>query len=73
MTLRDSERALILQTLQATRLENRRTKGAAVKLGLNRTTLMYRMKKLGIERPLRRAALPDDLTPPERPPSVVAV
>ena len=30
-------------------------------LGLNRTTLVYRMKKLGIERPLRRANSPDDL------------
>jgi transcriptional regulator with GAF, ATPase, and Fis domain len=69
MTIRESERALILYTLQATRWRIGGPKGAAERLGLKRTTLMYRLKKLGIERPLRRAALPDDLTPPERPPS----
>ena len=69
MTIRESERALILYTLQATRWRIGGPKGAAERLGLKRTTLMYRLKRLGIERPLRRAALPDDLTPPERPPS----
>jgi DNA-binding NtrC family response regulator len=73
MTIRESERALILYTLQATRWRIGGPKGAAERLGLKRTTLMYRLKRLGIERPLRRAALPDDLTPPERPPSAVAV
>jgi formate hydrogenlyase transcriptional activator len=62
MTLRDSERALIVQTLQATSWKIGGPKGAALKLGLNRTTLIYRMKKLGIERPLRRSAAADDLT-----------
>ena len=52
LTLRDSERALILQTLQATGWRIGGPKGAAVQLGLNRTTLMFRIKKLGIERPL---------------------
>jgi transcriptional regulator with GAF, ATPase, and Fis domain len=62
MTLRDSERALILQALEATDWRIGGPKGAALKLGLNRTTLIYRMKKIGIYRPLRRAALPDNLT-----------
>ena len=62
MTLRDSERALIVQTLQATNWKIGGPKGAALRLGLNRTTLIYRMKKLGIERPLRRASAPDNLT-----------
>lgn len=66
MTLRDSERALILQALQATGGRIGGASGAAVRLGLNRTTLMYRMKKLGIERPSRRAASSDDHITRER-------
>jgi len=50
MTLRDSERALILRALQASGWKIAGPKGAAVKLGLNRSTLQFRMKKLGIER-----------------------
>jgi transcriptional regulator with GAF, ATPase, and Fis domain len=53
-TLRDSERVLILQTLEATGWRIGGPKGAAVRLGLNRTTLMFRMRKLGIERPWGR-------------------
>jgi formate hydrogenlyase transcriptional activator len=53
-TLRDSERALILQTLEATGWRIGGPKGAAVMLGLNRSTLMFRMRKLGIERPSGR-------------------
>jgi formate hydrogenlyase transcriptional activator len=53
-TLRDSERALILQTLEATGWRIGGPKGAATRLGLNRTTLMFRMRKLGIERPWGR-------------------
>ena len=66
MTLRDSERALILQAMQASGWKVGGPKGAAVKLGLNRTTLMYRLKKLGIERPLRRGASLDDFVTPEQ-------
>ena len=66
MTLRDSERALILQTLEATGGRIGGPKGAAIRLGLNRTTLIYRMKKLGIYQPLRRAASPDDFVMTER-------
>lgn len=61
MTLRDSERALILQTLEATGGRIGGPKGAALKLGLNRTTLIYRMKKLGIYQPLRRTSPHDFL------------
>jgi transcriptional regulator with GAF, ATPase, and Fis domain len=50
-TLRDSERALILQTLQATNWVIGGPGGTAVRLGLKRTTLIGRMKKLGLSRP----------------------
>ena len=73
MTLRDSERALILQTLEATGGRIGGPKGAAIKLGLNRTTLIYRMKKLGIYQPLRRTATPDDFMTPGQPGSPVAL
>ena len=67
MTLRNSERALILHALQSSGWRIGGPKGAAVKLGLNRTTLIHRLKRLGIERPLRRTALADSLTTPEQP------
>jgi transcriptional regulator with GAF, ATPase, and Fis domain len=51
MTLRDSERALILNTLEAVGWVIGGPKGAAAKLGLKRTTLICRMQKLGIFRP----------------------
>ena len=63
-TLRDSERALILQTLEATGWRIGGPKGAAVILGLNRTTLMFRMRKLGIDRPFRQAASPSSFMTP---------
>jgi formate hydrogenlyase transcriptional activator len=50
-TLRDSERSLILRTLDATGWTIGGANGAAAKLGLKRTTLIYKMKRLGIERP----------------------
>jgi formate hydrogenlyase transcriptional activator len=50
-TLMDSERALILQTLQAVGWVIGGAKGAAARLGLKRTTLMSRMSKMGISRP----------------------
>lgn len=73
MTLRDSERALILQTLEMTGGRIGGPKGAAIKLGLNRTTLIYRMKKLGIYQPLRRVASADDFLTPEPPGSAAAL
>jgi len=50
-TLEESDRALILATLQKTQWVLAGPKGAAVRLGLNRSTLAFRMKKLGIVRP----------------------
>jgi formate hydrogenlyase transcriptional activator len=73
MTIRESERALILYTLQVTGWRIGGPKGAAERLGLKRTTLMYRLKRLGIERPLRRATSLEDFTSPERVPSAAAM
>ena len=67
MTLRNSERALILHALQASGWRIGGPKGAAVRLGLNRTTLIHRLKRLGIERPFRRTGLADSAMTPERP------
>jgi len=50
-TLRDSERTLILQTLEAVGWVIGGPKGAAARLGLKRTTLIHKMQKLGIFRP----------------------
>jgi transcriptional regulator with PAS, ATPase and Fis domain len=50
-TLKDSERTLILQTLQSAGWVIGGAKGAAAKLGVKRTTLIAKMKKLGICRP----------------------
>jgi len=50
-TLEESERALILATLKETRWVLAGPKGAAMRLGLNRSTWAFRMKKLGIVRP----------------------
>jgi transcriptional regulator with GAF, ATPase, and Fis domain len=51
-TLRDSERVLILRTLEAVGWVIGGPKGAAAKLGLKRTTLIHKMQKLGIARPV---------------------
>ena len=59
MTLRESERALILHTLDQVGWVIGGTKGAAAKLGLKRTTLIFKMKKLGIERPMGRVDVPE--------------
>ena len=48
-TLKEVGRALILQALEAAGWMIGGPEGAAVKLGLKRTTLIYKMKKLGIE------------------------
>ena len=52
-TLKDSERTLILNTLELVRWKIGGPQGAAAKLGLHRTTLINRMKRLGISRPGR--------------------
>ena len=50
-TLKASERALILHTLEEVRWVVGGPNGAAAKLGLKRTTLIHKMQKLGISRP----------------------
>jgi formate hydrogenlyase transcriptional activator len=50
-TLRESERTLILQTLEGVGWVIGGPKGAAAKLGSKRTTLIHKMQKLGISRP----------------------
>jgi len=50
-TLEDAERAHILTTLIETRWVLSGPNGAATHLGMNRSTLQFRMKKLGIVRP----------------------
>ena len=52
-TLAESERAHVLAALEATRWVVGGPNGAARRLGLNRSTLQFRMKKLGIVRPGR--------------------
>jgi transcriptional regulator with GAF, ATPase, and Fis domain len=50
-TLNNPERAMILQTLEATAWVIGGPNGAAAKLGMKRTTLICKMQKLGICRP----------------------
>src|SRR5579872_1922852 len=49
-TLRESERTLILEALQTAKWQVGGPDGAAARLGVKRTTLVYRMKKHGISR-----------------------
>ena len=58
-TLKDSERALILNTLQSVGWQVGGPQGAAAKLGLRRTTLINKMKRLGISRQGRPEAAVD--------------
>jgi formate hydrogenlyase transcriptional activator len=55
-TLKDTERAVILQTLEQVGWVIGGPKGAAKKLGLKRTTLIHKMEKLGIYRPRVRSS-----------------
>src|SRR6185369_7432912 len=54
MTLEDSERALILETLEQVGWIVGGPRGAAMKLGLKRTTLLAKMRRMGISRPIIR-------------------
>src|SRR5215469_3054136 len=54
-TLSDSTRSLILQTLEDTGWVIGGPDGAAARLGLPRTSLISKMKKLGISRPRNRS------------------
>ena len=68
-TLRDSERALILQTLDEVRWVIGGPKGAAAKLGLKRTTLIHKMQKLGISRPLLQSQ--EGMSPARQEPGLI--
>jgi DNA-binding NtrC family response regulator len=67
-TLKDSERTLILRTLESVGWVIGGPKGAAAKLDLKRTTLIHKMQKLGITRsgqqlaPTMRADEPDSMS-----------
>jgi transcriptional regulator with GAF, ATPase, and Fis domain len=71
-TLRDSERTLILYTLERVGWVIGGPKGAAAKLGLKRTTLIHKMHKLGISRPVLQSASdvmrpePQEVDPPSQ-------
>jgi transcriptional regulator with GAF, ATPase, and Fis domain len=51
MTLEDSDRALIVETLEQAGWIVGGSRGAAAKLGLKRTTLLAKMRRMGILRP----------------------
>jgi transcriptional regulator with GAF, ATPase, and Fis domain len=52
-TLKEVNRTVILQALEGAAWMIGGPEGAAAKLGVKRTTLLYKMKKLGIFRPLQ--------------------
>jgi formate hydrogenlyase transcriptional activator len=52
MTLEDSDRALIVETLERADWIVGGPRGAAAKLGLKRTTLLAKMRRFGISRPI---------------------
>jgi hypothetical protein len=56
-TLIESERALILRTLEAAGWVIGGRGGAATRLGLKRTTLIYKMQRHGISRPTFERAI----------------
>jgi formate hydrogenlyase transcriptional activator len=58
-TFSDSTRALILQALRAKGWVIGGPGGAATRLGLKRTTLIAKMKKLGISRPVEQTDTTD--------------
>jgi formate hydrogenlyase transcriptional activator len=54
MTSEDSDRALIVETLEQVGWVVGGLRGAAGKLGLKRTTLLAKMRRLGISRPIHQ-------------------
>jgi formate hydrogenlyase transcriptional activator len=52
MTMEDSDRSLILETLEQAAWIVGGPRGAAAKLGLKRTTLLAKMRRFGISRPI---------------------
>jgi len=57
MTLEDSDRALIVETLKQAGWIVGGPHGAAAKLGLKRTTLLGKMRSLGISRPFHQEGI----------------
>ena len=55
MTLEDSDRTLILEALEQAGWIIGGPRGAAANLGLKRTTLLAKMRRLGIARPVHQA------------------
>jgi len=56
MTLEDSDRGLIVETLERVGWIVGGPRGAAAKLGLKRTTLLAKMRRLGISRPIQEGS-----------------
>ena len=56
VTLEDAERAHICKTLEQTKWRVGGSRGAAVRLGIKRSTLYFRMRKLGICRTAQQCA-----------------
>ena len=54
MTLEDSDRTLIVETLEQVGWVVGGPRGAAAKLGLKRTTLLAKMRRMGISRPIHQ-------------------
>jgi len=59
MTLEDSDRALILETLEQAGWIVGGPRSAAAKLGLKRSTLLAKMRRLGISRPIHQGGIID--------------
>jgi transcriptional regulator with GAF, ATPase, and Fis domain len=65
ITLEDSDRTLILDTLEQAGWVVGGLRGAAAKLGLKRTTLLAKMRRLGISRPMLQEGTDGSGTAPE--------
>jgi transcriptional regulator with GAF, ATPase, and Fis domain len=65
MTLKDSDRSLILETLEQAGWIVGGHRGAAAKLGLKRTTLLAKMRRLGISRPIHQEGIDECGIAPE--------
>jgi len=59
MTLEDSDRGLILETLEQAGWIVGGPRGAAAKLGLKRSTLLAKMRRLGISRRIHQGGIID--------------
>jgi formate hydrogenlyase transcriptional activator len=65
MTSEDSDRALIVETLEQLGWVVGGLRGAAAKLGLKRTTLLAKMRRLGISRPILQEGTDGSAIAPE--------